>query len=290
MRSWSKLAIDKSVPLRYNRKQMKVIENDHKQVDAWQDLYLAERRRSIAELLQAQGRVTVSELSQRFGVSEVTIRADLQALAEQKLLVRTHGGAVAAANNLGELALTLRRQRQVKEKSRIGQAGAARIADGDAVFLDSSSTSLAIAHHLKQHHYVTVVTNSLEIVHELLDAPAVEVVMVGGVLQRETASLVGAYGLDAIQNFNLQKGFFGAHGIDALAGLTDVSAEEAAVKRPLAALCRQVIAVLDATKWGRVGLASFAGLEQVGVIITDAEAPAPLVAQMQAAGIEVVLV
>ena len=269
---------------------MKLIENDHKQIDAWQDLYLAERRRSIAELLQAQGRVTVSELSQRFGVSEVTIRADLQALAEQKLLVRTHGGAVAAANNLGELALTLRRQRQVKEKSRIGQAGAARIADGDAVFLDSSSTSLAIAHHLKQHRYVTVVTNSLEIVHELLDAPAVEVVMVGGVLQRETASLVGAYGLDAIQNFNLQKGFFGAHGIDALAGLTDVSAEEAAVKRPLAALCRQVIAVLDATKWGRVGLASFAGLEQVGVIITDAEAPAPLVAQMQAAGIEVVLV
>ena len=276
--------------MRYNRKQMKVIENDHKQIDILQELYLAERRRSIVELLQAQGRVTVAELSQRFGVSEVTIRADLQALAEQKMLVRTHGGAVAATNNLGDLALTLRRQRQVKEKSRIGHAGAVRIADGDAIFLDSSSTSLAIAHHLKQHRYVTVVTNSLEIVHELLDAPAVEVVMVGGVLQRETASLVGAYGLDAIQSFNLQKGFFGAHGIDALAGLTDVSAEEAAVKRPLAALCRQVIAVLDATKWGRVGFASFADLDQVGVIITDAEAPAPLVAQMQAAGIEVVIV
>jgi len=269
---------------------MKDIEITQRQSDASYDLFLAERRRAIAELVQQVGRVTVVELSQRFGVSEVTIRADLQALAEQKLLVRTHGGAVAAANHLGELALTLRRQRQVKEKSRIGQAGAARIADGDAVFLDSSSTSLAIAHHLKQHRYVTVVTNSLEIVHELLDAPAVEVVMVGGVLQRATASLVGAHGLDAIQSFNLQKGFFGAHGIDALAGLTDVSAEEAAVKRPLAALCRQVIAVLDATKWGRVGLASFASLDQVGMIITDAEAPALLVAQMQAAGLEVVIV
>jgi DeoR family transcriptional regulator of aga operon len=284
------LTIDKSSALCENRKQMKDIKTIQNQSDAFLDLFLAERRRAIIELVQQEGRVAVTELSQRFAVSEVTIRADLQALAEQRLLVRTHGGAVAAANNPLDLALTLRRQHQVKEKSRIGQAGAARIDHGDAIFLDSSSTSLAIAHHLKQHRHVTVVTNSLEIVRELLDAPAVEVVMVGGVLQRETASLVGAYGLDALQSFNLQKGFFGAHGIDALAGLTDVSAEEAAVKRPLAALCRQVIAVLDATKWGRVGIASFASLEQVNVIITDAEAPAPLVAQMQAAGVEVVIV
>lgn len=269
---------------------MKTTEITQKQNEPSIDLFLAERRRAIAELVQQEGRVAVTELSQRFAVSEVTIRADLQALSEQKLLVRTHGGAVAATNNLSELALTLRRQRQVKEKSRIGQAGAARIVNGDAIFLDSSSTSLAIAHHLKQHRYVTVVTNSLEIVNELLDAPAVEVMMVGGVLQRDTASLVGAYGLDAIQSLNLQMGFFGAHGIDTRAGLTDVSAEEAAVKRPLAALCRQLVAVLDATKWGRVGVASFAELKQINLIITDAEAPAPLVAQIRAAGIEVVIV
>lgn len=269
---------------------MKVIENIQKQTELPPDLYLAERRRAIAELVQAQGRAAVAELRQRFGVSEVTIRADLQALAEQKLLVRTHGGAVAAGSDASDLALALRRQRQVKEKSRIGQAGAAQIVDGDAVFLDSSSTSLAIAYHLKQRRFVTVVTNSLEIVHELLDAPAVDVVMVGGALQRETASLVGAYGLEELQSFNLQKGFFGAHGIDAAAGLTDVSADEAAVKRPLAALCRQVIAVLDATKWGRVGIASFASVEQLNVIITDAGAPASSVAHMRASGIEVVIV
>ena len=269
---------------------MKGIEIIQKQTESVPDLYLAERRRTIAEIVHAQGRAAVVELSQRFGVSEVTIRADLQALADQKLVVRTHGGAVAASSAAGDLALALRRQRQVKEKSRIGQAGAERIANGDAVFLDSSSTSLAIAFQLKQHRYVTVVTNSLEIVHELSDAPAVDVVVVGGVLQRETASLIGAHGLEEIRGFNLQKGFFGAHGIDLAAGLTDVSAEEAAVKRLLAAMCRQVIAVLDATKWGRVGLSSFAGLQQVGVIITDAEAPAPLVGQVCAVGIEVVIV
>ncbi|MCS6826902.1 MAG: DeoR/GlpR family DNA-binding transcription regulator [Caldilinea sp.] len=269
---------------------MKVIEDNRKFADAIDDLYLAERRRAIVELVQTQGRVAVTELSQRFGVSEVTIRADLQALAEQKLLMRTHGGAVKMDNDLGEMALTLRRQRQVKEKSRIGQAGAERIEDGDAVFLDSSSTSLAIAHHLKQRRYVTVVTNSLEVVRELFDAPGVDVVLVGGALQRETASFIGAHGLAEVAKFNLQKGFFGAHGIDLVAGLTDVSPDEAAVKRPIAAMCRQVIAVLDATKWGRVGVASFAGLDQVNAVITDAGAPGELVAALRTRGIEIIVV
>lgn len=269
---------------------MKVTEDNRKSADAIDDLYLAERRRAIVELVQTQGRVAVTELSQRFGVSEVTIRADLQALAEQKLLVRTHGGAVRMDNNLEELALTLRRQRQVKEKDRIGRAGAEQIEDGDAIFLDSSSTSLAIAHHLKGRRYLTVVTNSLEVVHELFNAPGVDVVLMGGVLQRETASFVGAHGLEAIGELNVQKGFFGAHGIDLVAGLTDVSPDEAAVKRPIAAMCRQVIAVLDATKWGRVGVASFASIDKVNTIITDAGAPGDLVTTFRSRGIKIVVV
>ena len=177
----------------------------------------------------------------------------------------------------------------MQAKGRIGRAGAGWIANGDAVFLDSSSTSLAIAYHLKQHRSVTVVTNSLEVAHELLDAPAVDLVMAGGMLQRETASLVGGYGMEEIGDFNLQKGFFGAHGLDLEAGLTDVSADEAAVKRRLAALCRQIIAVLDATKWGRIGLASFARLEQITAVITDPGAPPELVYQVRDAGIQVVI-
>ena len=222
------------------------------------DLYLEERRQAILALLPIRP-CFCGRAARRFGVSEVTIRADLQALADRKLLVRTHGGALPAGNGMGELALVLRRQRQVKEKSRIGAAAAQLVADGDALFLDSSSTSLAIAFHLKQHRQLTVVTNSLEIAHELNDAPDVELVMVGGILQRATASLVGAFGLDALHGFNLGWGFFGAHGITVEAGLTDVSPDEAAVKRPLVARCHQVVAVLDATKWGRVGVASFAG-------------------------------
>lgn len=265
---------------------MKAIERNHKQIEGSSDLFREERRQAILDRLATVGRVSVAELSASFGVSEVTIRADLQALAERKLVVRTHGGAMMT-DGTNELALVLRRQHQVKEKSRIGAAGAAMVYDGDAIFLDSSSTSLAIARHLKQHQHVTVVTNSLEVAHELFDARHIDLIMVGGILQRATASFVGAYGLEQLQRLNLEKGFFGAHGISLGAGLTDVSPDEAAVKRPLVERCRQVVAVIDATKWGRVGVVSFAQLGQIDRVITDAGAPEELVQQVQAVGVAV---
>ncbi len=259
-------------------------------VDLQQAHFLEERRQEILLLLQEQGRVGVADLSRRFGVSEVTIRGDLQALAHERLIVRTHGGAVLASEGISELALTMRRRRQAPEKVRIGQAAAALVADGDAIFLDSSSTSLAIAQHIKDRRHMTVITNGLEVARELFDAPEIKLVLLGGLLERVTSSVVGGYGISEIQRFHIEKGFFGAHGIEPVAGLTDVSADEAAVKRPLVSLCRQAIAVLDATKWGRVGLASFAELPQLSQIVTDGGAPAALVAHVRGLGIDVNIV
>ncbi len=254
------------------------------------ELSVTERRQEILARVNQAGRVNVGDLSQAFGVSEVTIRADLQALAESGLVLRTHGGAIPANASLQYLSLSLRRQQQVQEKTHIGAAAASLVADGDAIILDSSSTALAIAPHLKNHRYLTVITNALAVAQELLDATGVTVVVIGGTLRRDTASLVGTAGLEIVRRFNVQKGFFGAHGITLAEGLTDVSADEADVKRPLVAMCREVIAVLDATKWGRVGLASFADVAQIHKIITDTHAPAELVAAVRAAGVEVVQV
>lgn len=258
--------------------------------DGSKELYLEERRQEIVRQVNHSGRVSVAELAERFGVSEVTIRADLQALAARNLIVRTHGGAVPMGRGLRELSLADRSQQQVTEKDRIGAAGAATVSNGDAIVLDSSSTALAIAKHLKQHRDLTLLTNSLAIAREMLDAPGVTVVMPGGTLRREMASLTGGNGLDAFRRFNIQKGFFGATGISVPEGLTDVSVGEAEVKRPLLAMCREVVAVLDATKWGRVGLASFAALESINRIITDVNAPADLVEQVRALGIQITLV
>lgn len=255
-----------------------------------QDYSVAERRFEILEQVNRQGRTSVSELSRSFGVSEVTIRADLQVLAEQSLLIRTHGGAIAATRLSADLSLALRRQQQVQAKDHIGEAAAKLVHDGDSIFLDTSSTALAIARHLAQRRHVTVVTNGIAIIQELMDAPGIEVVVPGGRLRRETASLIGIDGAESLARYNIQKGFFGAHGLSLAEGLTDVSADEAEVKRLLVSRCRQVIAVVDATKWGRAGLASFAHLDDVDIVITDQDARSDLVDQVRSTGVEVILV
>jgi DeoR/GlpR family transcriptional regulator of sugar metabolism len=253
------------------------------------DLYPAERQQHILAHLNRTGRTSVSELSLMFGVSEVTIRADLQVLAAGDLIVRTHGGAVLAQRS-PELSLTLRRQQQVGAKERIGTAAAEFVANGDAVFLDASSTTLALAHVLHQRRDLTILTHSLVVAQSMLDAQGVTVVMTGGTLQRETVSLMGTDGLAILRKYNLKTGFFGAHGLSFPEGLTDVSAGEAEVKQQVVALCRQVVALIDATKWGRVGPASFARPEDLHVIVTDAQAPSELVEQARTLGTRVLQV
>jgi DeoR family transcriptional regulator of aga operon len=258
-------------------------------MEIFTDLYPAERQQHIMAHLTRNGRVSVSELSLMFGVSEVTIRADLQTLAAADLLVRTHGGAVLATR-APELSLALRRQQQVNAKERIGTAAAEFVANGDAIFLDASSTALALAQVLRQRRDLTILTHSLSVAESMLNAPGVTVVMTGGTLQRETDSLMGTDGLAILRKYNLKTGFFGAHGLSFPEGLTDVSAGEAEVKRQVVALCRQVVALIDATKWGRVGPASFARPEDLNMIITDAQAPIELVEQARSLGTRVLQV
>ncbi len=253
-------------------------------------LFLEERRQNILARIEQQRRVSVAELSRQLGVSEVTIRTDLQALADEQLIVRTHGGAIAVREGKPDLALIRRRQQQVQQKNKIGQAAAAMVSDEEAIFLDSSSTTLALTRHLKQRRRLTLITNSLVVAQEMLDASGVTVVMPGGTLQREMASLIDVNGLELLQRFHIQKGFFGAHGISLQEGLTDVSAGEAEFKRLLIQRCYQVVALLDATKWGKVGLASFASLDDVDAIITDSGAPPELLRQVESMDIETIIV
>jgi len=136
------------------------------------NLYPAERQELIFNLLNQNGRASVYELSQLFKVSEVTVRADLQMLAAQNLIVRTHGGAVVAPR-APELSLVLRRDQMVQEKKRIGVAAAEFVANGDAIFLDASSTTLALARNLRNYRDLTILTHSLVVAQAMLEAPGV---------------------------------------------------------------------------------------------------------------------
>ena len=250
-------------------------------------MFLEERRQAILDLVNRRGRVAVADLSDRFDVSEVTIRADLQALADRGVIKRTHGGAIPSGFGFPELSLVQRRQQQVEQKARIAETAAAQVSDGEAIFLDSSSTVLAILPHIQQRRDLTIITNSLVVAQEMLGLTHITVVMPGGSLHHDTVSLIDPEGLALLSRYHIAKGYFGAHGITVEDGLTDVSEAEARVKRPLVRMCRRAVGLLDATKWGRTGIASFAAVADMDAIVTDRSAPASMVADVRAVGVQV---
>jgi DeoR/GlpR family transcriptional regulator of sugar metabolism len=254
-------------------------------------LFLQERLDLILALLADQGRVSVSELSDRFDVSAVTIRNDLATLYQQGRLVRTHGGAVLRNSQPTELpAFTLRKDLHYAEKQRIGQAAAAVVRDGDAIALDASTTAWQVARHLKDRHELTVVTNGLFTALEFVDSPGVTVVMPGGALRAASASLVGDEGACILDRYNVQKGFFGAGGFTIEEGLTDTSQYEVELKQRMVARSKEVIALVDSSKWGQVTFASLASVDQLAQVISDRAAPPDMVAALRQRGIGVVLV
>ena len=251
--------------------------------------HLAGRRQAILTALEKAGELSVEALSRQFDVSEVTIRQDLQALHEQNLLLRTRGGAVTI-NALPEMSFGIRQQQQAAEKARIGQAAADLIRSGDLIFIDASTTSLAIIPYLRQFPELTVITNSLKVSLALLRLPQIQVIMPGGTLRRDAVSLVGGPEDCLIPGLNARLGFFGARGFTLEQGLTDVNMEEARTKHHMVKMCRQVVGVLDATKWGQMAVVTFATLNEIHSVITDEGAPRALVDAARERGLKVQMV
>ncbi len=255
-------------------------------------LFTPERRKEIVGMLEKEQRVTVPELSQHFAVSEVTIRKDLAWLEAQGLVQRTHGGAIltAAGSPPSEMSLDVRERLQFEEKARIGQAAASYVQDGETIALDASTTALAMVPFLSSKRDLTVVTNGVRTALELLQAPTLSVLLLGGMLRQESYSVVGTWSRSVLEQIHISKAFVGARGLTLRTGLTDVHAEEVELKRAIVEAANEVIAVLDATKWNQVTLATFCPLERLKLIITDKEAPAQMVKQARKLGVEVLLV
>lgn len=253
-------------------------------------LFSEERRRQITSLLAQKQRVTVNDLSCQFGVSEPTIRKDLAHLEQQGVLMRTHGGAILAIPGAGDPGFALREQLQQVEKERIGAAAAALVQDGDSIALDASTTALCVARHLKDRNEVTVVTNGLRIALELADSPGVHVMIPGGSLRKESLSVVGTWGEPSLQQINIHKAFLGAKGFTLTEGLTDVSNDEVKLKQAFARAAKRVIAIVDASKWGQIALATICRLDAIDLIITDARAPQEMVREIRATGTKIDLV
>lgn len=253
-------------------------------------LFTHERRQQITQLLGEQQRVTVPELSHLFSVSEVTIRKDLAWLEAHKLAVRTHGGAVLATSPSAEMGFDVRERLQQGEKERIGAAAASYVQNGETIAIDASTTALAMTSYLKEKHELTVVTNGLRAGMDLISTPGTSVFVPGGMLRQESLSLVGTWGASALQQIHISKAFVGARGFTLREGLTDVNGEEVELKRTIVETAKEVIALIDHSKWNQIAFATFCPIDRIKLIITDTKAPATMVEQIRNRGIEVWLV
>lgn len=255
-----------------------------------ESVFARERQQQIVSIVEESGRARVADLARRFGVSTVTIRKDLAILEGEQRVVRAHGGCIAPERARPELAFELRERLQRDEKSAIGAAAAASIRDGESIALDSSTTALYLARHLKDRqawHGLTVLTNSLRIASELAGHPGTTVLMLGGRVRWEAFSTVGPLGAGLHRRVSIQKAFLGAVGFTLDSGLSDATEEEAQVKRAMIGTAREVHAIVDHTKWGRVAAAAICRTERLAGVFTDAAAPADMVAGLRAAGVDV---
>jgi len=256
------------------------------------DVFARERQEHISRVVEEHGRARVTDLAGRFGVSAVTIRKDLLALEAEHRLVRTHGGAITVDRSRPELAFEIRERLQADEKARIGAAAAALVHDGESIVMDASTTSLSVARHIKARggwSQLTVITNGLRLASELAGHPGITVLMLGGRVRWEALSVVGQLGDGLFRRVNVQKAFLGAAGFTPESGLADATDEEAQIKRSMVAAAREVIAIVDHTKWERAAFATFCKTDEIDIVMTDEQAPDAMVRTLVERGIHVQL-
>ena len=250
-----------------------------------------ERQLAIERYVEDRGRARVTELAAHFGVSSVTIRKDLDVLADRGRILRTHGGAIAPRVRRGDLTYEVRDQMQREEKAAIGALAADLVGDGESIIIDASTTGLYLARELMHRsagQSITLVTNSIRIASELAVRPGISVLLMGGRVRGRSMSLVGQLGDAVLERVNVQKAFLGAAGFTLEEGLTETTEEEALIKRAMVAAVREVYAIVDSSKWGRVASATFCRAEVIRGVVTDAAAPGEMIAELEGKGIRVV--
>ncbi|QAV33194.1 transcriptional regulator, DeoR family [Fervidobacterium changbaicum] len=231
-------------------------------------MFAEERKSKIARIIKEGKSVRVNELAKLFGVSESTIRRDLNELESLGIIKRTHGGAINSFAATFELSFAEKQDRFAKEKEYIGKLAARYIEDGDTIILDSGTTTQYIARSITAKN-VTVITNSVTIAYELSNREDIEVIMTGGVIRSKTKALIGDIAQNTLKQFRCNKAFIAANGISLEFGVTTPTYLEAAVKRTMIENAKKVFLVADSSKFGQVSFALICPIERLDYIVTD---------------------
>jgi len=230
---------------------------------------ISQRRDSILEMLKKENKVTVAELAKIFHTSDATIRSDLTEMEQTGLLRRVHGGAVSTRKAYYEMSLNDRMNINMDDKIRIAKACAAFIEDGDALMIDSGTTTRYLARELAERSNLTVVTNSVLITQEFAYNRFVNVILLGGNLDLQYQFTFGNDTITQLQRYRADKVFISTDGLSVKHGLTTYHHQESDVSRQMVERAKKVIAVADYSKIGKEGFSNTVPISSIDVLVTN---------------------
>lgn len=249
--------------------------------------YAAERQEAIVDAAHTQGRVDVTEISERLGVTPETVRRDLTVLEQRGLVRRVHGGALPVAQTDREPSILQRLGIGAGEKQRIAERALAELPGQGTILLDSGTTTLALARLLKNDLGLAVVTNSVAIAAVLSDHPDLQLHLLGGQVRTRTGAAVGSWVERALSGTCIDVAFLGTNGFSLDRGMTTPDLAEADAKRAMVAASRRRIVLADASKAGLSHFQRFANVEEVSLLITDSRLDDETTEAFDNAGMEV---
>lgn len=247
------------------------------------------RLKKILQIMEEEGDVRISELSQQLGVSEATVRRDLDNLHADEKVLRVHGGAVLKERPLFEAPVQRRMRQNEQEKKAIARAAADMIGTGEAVFLGSGTTTMEIARLLVDCQELSVVTNSLLVAQTLATCEGINLIFLGGFLRSGELSFIGHITEQAIKEVRVDKIIMGIPAIDVKAGLTNDYLPEVMTDRAILAMEAELIIVADNTKFGKTASAYIAPVTRIASLVTDSHTDTNTLQELRKAGIKVIV-
>jgi ribose transport system substrate-binding protein len=245
------------------------------------------RREKIGEVLLAEGFCNVTSLAKLLGVSEVTIRNDLSALEDEGKVNRIHGGAILATERTRGGQFEERTSINQERKRWIARRAAELVENYDSIILDASTTAFYMAHYLKNQQGLTAFTNGIEVAFRLAENRSNTVALTGGVLRIETSSLTGQFGNGVLGGVRARKAFLSCTGWSPTLELMDDDLFEAQLKKEMVDAAESVIILVDSSKFERQGVAAFAPLSRISMVITDDQISSDDLARLREAGVRV---
>ncbi len=247
-----------------------------------------ERQNQICDYVSRRGTVSVKDLCAIFPTSEATIRRDLENLDILNRVKRTHGGASAIAVAEKQQAIYKRQLINAQEKDSIARVAANLIDDGDTIFLGTGSSVLGIAKYLKGKHDLTVISNSLPVINELIETD-IDVIIIGGLLRKSELSCIGHIAEISLKELRADKVIMGADAIHVKQGLTNGYVDERITDRTILDIASEIIIVADTTKFEKTKSFFLLSLSKIDVIVTDWRIPADIVSQFENESVKIIV-